>query len=380
MTSLSFVPLSLIDDDASLARQLAPAKPPIIFGREAVFIDAEASALPAMRGSPPLSPPWEISTGNILAAVVQKGRLFQRAHPDVTVIRDRGRFLLVELPPGHPILSEKPTEPCFSAYRLEPGAEVFRDLDPASLRTPRDPAVDAVLEQVSVKTFRRTLEDLTGLRTRLSTSDPYREAVRMCRERLEALGYSTTIQEFDMKGGTSCNVLAMPPGAGPVSALVTGHLDSVNHVEGPDAPAPGADDNGSGSAGVIAMAEALVAIRDRMPVGFVLFGGEEQGLLGSTHFLSQLPGEERAALQAIVNMDMIGNLNPQPDGDTGGTGRYDRGWRGVAGRDRRSYPTGGDIHRPRGAGVLQSVRERPCTLHPGRPAGRPDDRGRRPDE
>ena len=136
MTSLSFVPLSLIDDDASLARQLAPAKPPIIFGREAVFIDAEASALPAMRGSPPLSPPWEISTGNILAAVVQKGRLFQRAHPDVTVIRDRGRFLLVELPPGHPILSEKPTEPCFSAYRLEPGAEVFRDLDPVEPENP----------------------------------------------------------------------------------------------------------------------------------------------------------------------------------------------------------------------------------------------------
>ena len=63
------------------------------------------------------------------------------------------------------------------------------------------------------------------------------------------------------------------------------------------------------------MAEALVEIRDRMPVGFVLFGGEEQGLLGSTHFLSQLPGEKRSAFQAIVNMDMIGNLNQQPGGE-----------------------------------------------------------------
>jgi Zn-dependent M28 family amino/carboxypeptidase len=121
-----------------------------------------------------------------------------------------------------------------------------------------------------------------------------------------------------MSGGSSSNVVAVPPGAGPISALVTGHLDSVNHVDGPNARAPGADDNGSGSAGVIAMAEALTAARASAPaeftVGFILFGGEEQGLLGSKHYLSLLSDEKRQALRAIINMDMIANLNPPPDG------------------------------------------------------------------
>jgi len=256
----------------------------------------------------------ELGAGNILAAIVQKGRLFEQAYPDVTVLRNRGRFLLVELPPEHPLLSEAPAEPCYAAYRVDPGTEVFRDLEPSDLKTRRDPAVEAVLNRLSVATFRQTLEDLVALRTRLSTSDLYGDAARMCRGRLEALGYTVTLQEFDMEGGRSCNVLAMPPGAGPNTALVVGHLDSVNHVDGPNGDAPGADDNGSGSAGVITMAEALSAVRDRIPVGFVLFGGEEQGLLGSTHFLSQMPGDERSALRAVINMDMIASLNTPPGG------------------------------------------------------------------
>lgn len=310
MPSLTFIPLSLLTDNGPDARRMAGGRPPIVFGREAVFVDADvgdaAARLPSQRR--------ELQAGRILAAVVQKGRLFQQAYPDVTVLRNRGRFLLVELDPGHPALSGVPDEPCFAAYRLEPGAEVFRELRSGELRVARDPAVKAVLEGLSIATFRAVLEELVALRTRLSTSDLYREAAEMCRRRLEAMGYRATLQGFDMPGGRSCNVLAVPDGAEPVAALVMGHLDSVNHADGPGADAPGADDNGSGSAGVIAMAEALAQVRDRLAVGFALFGGEEQGLHGSRHLLASLPGEARTALRAVINMDMIGTLNAQPDG------------------------------------------------------------------
>ena len=312
MTSLTFVPLSLVRDGAWSGHRAASVSSPIIFGREAVFIDAPEATSEGARRLPLRT--QELGAGNILAAVVQKGRLFERAHPEVTVLRNRGRFLLVELPPDHPILVERMEEPCYAAYRVEPGTEVFRDLGPADLRFQPNPVVGTVLDGLSVATFRAALEELVALRTRLSTSDLYVQAADMCRSRFESLGYQVNLQEFDMPGGRSSNVLAVPKGARPVTVLVTAHLDFVNHAGGPDADAPGADDNGSGSAGVIAMAEALVAARDQLAVGFVLFGGEEQGLIGSRHMLESLPSEARAALQAVVNMDMIGTLNIQPDG------------------------------------------------------------------
>ena len=64
-----------------------------------------------------------------------------------------------------------------------------------------------------------------------------------------------------LRGGGHCrNVIADRPGSGAEPrdvVLVTAHLDSIN-LSGPAEPAPGADDNGSGSAGLLALARALV--------------------------------------------------------------------------------------------------------------------------
>jgi Zn-dependent M28 family amino/carboxypeptidase len=42
---------------------------------------------------------------------------------------------------------------------------------------------------------------------------------------------------------------------------------------------------------------------------FILFGGEEEGLFGSKHYVAKLSASERARIQAVVNMDMIASLN-----------------------------------------------------------------------
>ena len=289
MTELWFVPLSLAEGFARAGRRAAAPSPPIIFGREAVFVDPpeEAAAAAALAGARRALAPEKV-----LAAVVQKGRLFERAHPDLTVVRRRGRFLLVELEPDHPALTHRTDEPCYGIYRLEPGTEVFRDLRPGDLESRRDAAVAEVVERLSISTFRDVLEQLVGLRTRFSSSDFYRSAAASCRDRLEALGYETEVQSFPLGSSESSNVVTAATGtAGVAAVLVTGHLDSVNHDGGPEAEAPGADDNGSGSAGVIAMAEALQSVREQIAVRFVLFGGEEQGLHGSRHFLASLSGE-----------------------------------------------------------------------------------------
>ena len=78
------------------------------------------------------------------------------------------------------------------------------------------------------------------------------------------------------------------------------------------APAPGADDNASGSAGVIALASALAELEFEHDIVFLLFGGEEQGLKGSGQYVASLDTAERSRIRAVLNLDMIGSVNALP--------------------------------------------------------------------
>lgn len=81
---------------------------------------------------------------------------------------------------------------------------------------------------------------------------------------------------------------------------------------GPPAIHYGADDNASGVAGVIELARSLARDpqRTRRSVCFVLFSGEELGLLGSSHFVKE-PPFALEQVKAMLNMDMIGRLNAE---------------------------------------------------------------------
>jgi Zn-dependent M28 family amino/carboxypeptidase len=95
--------------------------------------------------------------------------------------------------------------------------------------------------------------------------------------------------------------------------MATAHLDSVNLEGSPNSPAPGADDNASGSAAVLEMAEALRDHRSEHDLRLVLFGGEEQGLHGSRNYVNALDSGARDRIAAVINMDMIGRRNtPEP--------------------------------------------------------------------
>ena len=259
-----------------------------------------------------------------LHVVVQKGRLFQREHPDVAVVVDRGRFLLVEMDPGRARRAGGKDLPCYSVRPLEAldpaGAQgsnrvVFVQREGAAARA-ADPAVQALVDQVSRTTFEADLGRLTEFPTRFSTGAHYAAACDFVEQQLVALGYATSRQNIRVGGSPSRNVVARRNGAGAAPrglVLVTAHLDSVNHEGNASSPAPGADDDGSGSAGVIEVARALKGHAGAHDLRFVLFGGEEQGLFGSKRFVASLTAADRARVRAVVNMDMIGTLNtPAP--------------------------------------------------------------------
>ena len=105
--------------------------------------------------------------------------------------------------------------------------------------------------------------------------------------------------------GESVNVIAETPGGDPSRTVVIGaHLDSV-----PDGP--GINDNGSGSGGILEIAEVYAA-QDRTPrnkLRFMWYGAEEIGLIGSTKYVESLTQEEKDDILVMLNFDMIGSPN-----------------------------------------------------------------------
>lgn len=249
--------------------------------------------------------------GQDLYLVTQLGRLFQQDHPDVPVLVDKGRFLVVgpDLAGRHP--GEGGHADCYAVRPLPADTVVFaeRDLGPRD-RAARE--VGGPADELSRATFESALQALTASRTRHSTSPEFLDALEWSKSRLTDLGYDTNVHPVALPGGATLNLVADRRGVGEERevVLVTAHLDSVN-VLGPGFAAPGADDNASGSAGVLTMGEALARGAARHDLRLVLFGGEEQGLFGSRQYVDGLDPTERARIRAVVNMDMIAGRNTE---------------------------------------------------------------------
>jgi aminopeptidase S len=92
------------------------------------------------------------------------------------------------------------------------------------------------------------------------------------------------------------------------------HLDSV-------AGGPGINDNGSGTATLIEAAEAIGPHPPGARVRLAFWAAEELGLLGSRHYVNSLDREEKKAIRAYLNFDMVGSPNPVPGVYTDGDAR-----------------------------------------------------------
>lgn len=119
----------------------------------------------------------------------------------------------------------------------------------------------------------------------------------------------------------SSNVVGTIPGKGPLadeSVVVGAHYDHVG-MGGYGSLAPGtiaihngADDNGSGTAALLSIAEdmrkRLSAIESYRRMIFIAFTGEERGLVGSKQYVRS-PRFPLESTVAMINMDMVGRLH-----------------------------------------------------------------------
>ncbi|MFJ6001890.1 M28 family peptidase [Arthrobacter sp. NPDC092385] len=100
------------------------------------------------------------------------------------------------------------------------------------------------------------------------------------------------------------NIIAETATGDPENVVMVGaHLDSV-------LAGPGINDNGTGSAGILAVAEGMSKVRTTNKVRFAWWGAEEEGLLGSEYYVADLV--EKGRLDSVglyLNFDMIGSPN-----------------------------------------------------------------------
>jgi aminopeptidase Y len=113
---------------------------------------------------------------------------------------------------------------------------------------------------------------------------------------------SLTTETFRGQATTS-NVFAEKEGKDADNVVIAGgHLDSVD-------AGPGINDNGSGSAALLEVAEQMAKVKPQNTVRFAWWGAEEASLVGSTFYVNNLSQAELDEIALYLNFDMVGSPN-----------------------------------------------------------------------
>lgn len=183
---------------------------------------------------------------------------------------------------------------------------------------------------------RRHLEALVGDRSPAGAGEGLRRAESYARRIFEQAGLVTIVDPIAAARDAWTNVIGDLPATDPRGAkgapplfVVGGHIDAV---EG----SPGADDNASGAAALLALAERFGAdppADRRVTLRFAAFNLEEWGMLGSQHHADALRQSGRP-VEGMISLEMVGYVDP---------------------RARQRYPPGIGIGRRRRADFISVV-------------------------
>lgn len=163
--------------------------------------------------------------------------------------------------------------------------------------------VDEIVSAVSQDSITALVEHLESYGTRYMTSPEYDACADWADTWIEAHGVSCQLQTFSYAGDSMSNVVAEIQGIENPDDIyiICGHLDS--YCSNP-ATAPGADDNGSGSAAVMEAVRVMSPYSYRNTIRFILFAAEEAWMVGSEYYVNQAYQQGDNILGAI-NLDMV---------------------------------------------------------------------------
>ncbi len=183
------------------------------------------------------------------------------------------------------------------------------------------PLVEEIIDQLSQDDYQDYLEDLEGFGTRYYTTAENTAAGEYLYDAFDGFGLSVREHSFSYLGHDLVNIEATLPGlVRPNEVFILGaHFDSIaSRTAGnpSETTAPGADDNASGSAGILEIASVLSLYQFESTIRFVGFNAEEDGLIGSGFYAADAlaAGDD---ILGMINLDMIaytaGDLNEDVD-------------------------------------------------------------------
>jgi len=255
--------------------------------------------------------PWEESFSYYLVYIdetVDLKAYYERINQKADVLYDGGHYLILRIDEN--IHGQLPPAKNDGTVRISNKQVVL----PTSIfynnsgRWDPDPFVVSLLEEVSGTNITATVQHLEDYGTRNCYKPESVEAQNWIKEQFENMGLSVELQDFTMPNGpASDNVIATLVGTKYPDEFVVlgGHYDSVTW----SGPEPGADDNASGTSGVMEIARILSQYEFDRTIIFCAFSGEEYGLYGSEAYADRC-AQQGMNIHGYFNMDMIGYLEP----------------------------------------------------------------------
>ncbi len=199
-------------------------------------------------------------------------------------------------------------------------------ISPSLRAAEKNTAYQAAIDSIIAQEMGQTVDDLAGpkFEGREAGSTGGHAAGDYLVEQLRKLPLKPAGEKqgyFHPFGNNCRNILAILPGSDPLlkdqTIVVGAHYDHLGHgrPHGNNPPGtiyPGADDNASGTSGVLELARAFssLPIAPGRSMLFIFFDGEEKGLLGSKHWTAH-PTLPLSHVKFMLNFDMIGSLRAE---------------------------------------------------------------------
>ncbi|TKJ36569.1 hypothetical protein CEE37_14915 [candidate division LCP-89 bacterium B3_LCP] len=186
---------------------------------------------------------------------------------------------------------------------------IREQLNPPDNLDDMNPFVGVILDEVSSVSYEDYLQPLEDFITRNTYNPECDDAALYILGQFQAMGLTAWLDSFQVGGLWRYNVTAELTGTAEPDDIyyIIAHHDATAGLPiFPEDEAPGADDDGSGTAAVLECARVLSSgFSFHKTIRFAVFAGNEQGLLGSQAYTSNLPGGNENYL-GVVDADMIG--------------------------------------------------------------------------
>lgn len=167
-----------------------------------------------------------------------------------------------------------------------------------------------ISNQVSQTNINTYLQEFEALGVKTTGSAVNNNAYIWLKNKYLSFGYSEadiSKDSFSYNGQTSANLIVTKQGTKypNIFIIICGHYDTITGT--------GTNDNGSGVSVILEVARLLKNVPTEYSVKFINFSGEEQGLLGSAHYVSNIVNatNPKMNIRLVLNVDEVGGIKGQ---------------------------------------------------------------------